>query len=39
VALFVDKKTGQMAMNWDDEIIKGALVAKDGEVVHPAVKG
>jgi NAD(P) transhydrogenase subunit alpha len=39
VSLFVDKKTGQMAMNWDDEIIKGALVTKDGDVVHPSMKG
>jgi len=33
VALLVDKKTGQLAIDWDDEIVKGALVAKDGEVV------
>ena len=39
VSLIVDKKSGQMAIDWNDEIIKGALVAKDGEVVHPAVKG
>jgi NAD(P) transhydrogenase subunit alpha len=22
-------------VNWDDEIIKGTLVAKDGRIVHP----
>ena len=38
VSLLVDKKTGQLAIDWNDEIVKGALVAKDGEVVHPAVK-
>lgn len=38
VSLLVDKKTGALAIDWNDEIVKGALVAKDGEVVHPAVK-
>jgi NAD(P) transhydrogenase subunit alpha len=33
VALIVDKKTGQLALNWDDEIVKGAAVVKDGELV------
>jgi H+-translocating NAD(P) transhydrogenase subunit alpha len=39
VSLLVDKKSGQLAIDWNDEIVKGALVTKDGEVVHPAVKG
>jgi NAD(P) transhydrogenase subunit alpha len=38
VSLLVDKKTGALAIDWNDEIVKGALVAKDGEVVHAAVK-
>ena len=38
VSLLIDKKTDQLAINWDDEIVKGALVAKDGEIVHPALK-
>jgi NAD(P) transhydrogenase subunit alpha len=38
VSLLVDKKTGQLAIDWNDEIVKGALVTKDGSVVHPAVK-
>jgi len=39
VALIVDKKTGELALNWDDEIVKGAALTRDGEIVHPAVKG
>ncbi len=39
ISLMVDKKTGAMAIDWDDEIIKGALVTRDGAVVHPAAKG
>jgi len=39
VCLLVDKKTGDLAIDWNDEIIKGALVTRDGQAVHPAVKG
>ncbi|MGH6871435.1 MAG: Re/Si-specific NAD(P)(+) transhydrogenase subunit alpha [Rhizomicrobium sp.] len=39
VALIVDKKTGSLALNWDDEIVKGAGLTRDGEIVHPALKG
>jgi NAD(P) transhydrogenase subunit alpha len=38
VSLLVDKKTGALAIDWNDEIVKGALVTKDGEVVHAAAK-
>ena len=30
-----DKKDKVLRVNWDDEIIKGTLVAKDGRIVHP----
>ena len=39
VSLFVDKKTGALALNWDDEIVKGAGLTRDGAVVHPSLKG
>src|SRR5215469_6543768 len=39
VSLLVDKKTGQLALNWDDEIVKGAGLTRDGEIVHPGLKG
>ena len=32
-----DKKTKAFAINWDDEIIKGTLVGKDGKIVHPSL--
>ena len=32
-----DKQTKAFGINWDDEIIKGTLVAKGGKVVHPAL--
>ncbi|HWA29937.1 MAG TPA: Re/Si-specific NAD(P)(+) transhydrogenase subunit alpha [Rhizomicrobium sp.] len=39
VQLIVDKKSGALALNWDDEIVKGAGVTRDGEIVHPSLKG
>jgi len=38
VALIVDKKTGDLALNWDDDIVKGAGVTRGGEIVHPSLK-
>lgn len=35
VTPLVDKKAGALAIDWDDEIVKGSLVARDGKVVHP----
>jgi NAD(P) transhydrogenase subunit alpha len=32
-----DKKEKVLAVNWDDEIVKGTLVAKDGKIVHPSL--
>lgn len=31
----IDKKEKTLAVNWDDELIKGTLVGKDGQIVHP----
>ena len=33
-----DKKDKVLKVNWDDEIIKGTLVAKDGQIVHPSLQ-
>ena len=35
VDIMFDKKEKTLAVNWDDELIKGTLVAKDGAIVHP----
>jgi NAD(P) transhydrogenase subunit alpha len=39
VSLIVDKKTGALALDWNDEIVKGAGLTRDGVIVHPALKG
>jgi len=31
----IDKKEKRLAVNWDDEIIKGTMLTRDGAVVHP----
>ena len=35
--LFFDKKDKSFKVNWDDDIVKGTLVAKDGVIVHPSL--
>ena len=35
----IDKKQGKLSIKWDDEIITGTLIAKDGHIVHPRLKG
>ena len=31
----IDKKEKKLAINWDDEIVKGTALTRDGAVVHP----
>lgn len=35
--LMIDKKEKALKIDWDDDIIKGTLVAKDGRIVHPSL--
>ncbi len=35
----IDKKEGKLSIKWDDEIVSGTLIAKDGHIVHPRLKG
>ncbi len=39
VSLIVDKKSGALALDWNDDIVKGAGLTHDGQIVHPSVKG
>jgi NAD(P) transhydrogenase subunit alpha len=34
----IDKKEKALKVNWDDELIKGTLVARDGKIVHPSLQ-
>ena len=35
----IDKESKALKINWDDEIIKGTALTRDGQVVHPAFAG
>jgi NAD(P) transhydrogenase subunit alpha len=35
VETMIDKKEKKFAINWDDEIIKGTALTRDGAIVHP----
>ena len=37
VESLLDKKTGELAVNWDDELVKGTLVARDGTIVNATI--
>ncbi|MGN6461612.1 MAG: Re/Si-specific NAD(P)(+) transhydrogenase subunit alpha [Pseudolabrys sp.] len=34
----IDKKEKQLAINWDDELVKGTALTRDGAVIHPNFK-
>ena len=34
----IDKETGKLSINYDDDVIKGALVTRDGKIVEERVK-
>ncbi len=37
VDIMIDRQEKKLAINWEDDIIKGTLVAKDGKIVHPSL--
>jgi len=37
VSLLFDKESKELNLDWEDEIVKGTLVTRDGAVVHPAL--
>ena len=34
----IDKKEKKLAVNWDDEIVKGTVLTREGAIVHPNFK-
>jgi len=38
LATLVDKDAKALKVDWEDEIVKGTLVAKDGKIVHPSLQ-
>jgi len=37
--LIIDGASKSLKVNWDDDIIKGICITRDGAVVHPALVG
>jgi NAD(P) transhydrogenase subunit alpha len=35
----IDKETKTLKLDWNDEIVKGTALTRDGQIVHPALKG
>jgi NAD(P) transhydrogenase subunit alpha len=35
IETLIDKKEKALKVNWEDEVVTGTLVAKDGKIVHP----
>src|SRR5476649_1419620 len=35
VETMIDKKEKTLAINWDDEIVKGTALTRDGAIIHP----
>ncbi|MFP4313397.1 MAG: Re/Si-specific NAD(P)(+) transhydrogenase subunit alpha [Alphaproteobacteria bacterium] len=35
----VDKESGKLSVNWEDDIVKGIALTKDGRIIHPHFKG
>jgi NAD(P) transhydrogenase subunit alpha len=33
----IDKQTKNLAINWDDELVKGTLIARDGAIVNAMI--
>jgi NAD(P) transhydrogenase subunit alpha len=33
----IDKESKALAPDWEDEIVRGAMIARDGRIVHPAL--
>ena len=38
VELLIDRESRSLAIDWDDEIVRGTCVTRDGAIVHPVVK-
>ena len=39
VTMLYDKETKALKIDWDDEIVKGTALTRDGKIVHPALAG
>src|SRR5258706_11387923 len=38
VTLLIDKETKALKVNWEDDIVKGVALTREGAIIHPAFK-
>jgi proton-translocating NAD(P)+ transhydrogenase subunit alpha len=38
LTLLIDKGTKELKINWEDEIMKGVALTRDGQIIHPNFK-
>ena len=38
VSTFVDRESGTLAIDWDDELVQGTLLTRDGETLHELLR-
>jgi len=39
ITALIDKETKTVKLDWDDDIVKGTGLTRDGQIVHPALNG
>jgi NAD(P) transhydrogenase subunit alpha len=39
IETMVDKKAGALKVDWDDDIVKGTALTRDGQIIHPSLTG
>ena len=39
IETMIDKEAGALKIDWDDEIIKGTALTRDGAIIHPSLTG
>jgi NAD(P) transhydrogenase subunit alpha len=39
VETMIDKANGAVKIDWDDDIIKGTALTRDGQIIHPSLTG
>jgi NAD(P) transhydrogenase subunit alpha len=35
----IDKKDSALKIDWNDDIIKGTALTRDGQIIHPSLTG
>ncbi|GBF25313.1 NAD(P) transhydrogenase subunit alpha part 1 [bacterium MnTg02] len=37
IETMIDKESGELSINWEDELVAGTLITRDNKIVHPAL--